>query len=149
MSVLLIEDPLAKDRSLMLRQKVLCNGQRTGLQCEHYWGLLKKTDTVNPDAQRSGEKVRYCLVDRAEATFLGDGGSDMAVACTAFKPSRRVYDATFEDFNPMTPEDIIELERKQKAGEPLPQPVECNPIPGDPTGHLPRTLWNRIFRSAP
>lgn len=159
MSVLLNEDPKAKERSLMFRQKVLCNGQRTGFQCEYYWGLLKKTDTVNPDAQRKGETIRYCLRDPSEATFLGDGGSDQAVACTSYKPSKRVYDEKFESFHPMTPEDIVELERKQMAGEVLPEPEYGDPVPGDPTGHLPpspapasastpspaRSLLQRIF----
>lgn len=134
--MVLMEDPKAKDRSLMARQKSLCNGQRTGSQCAYYWALRKKTDTVNPDAQRKGETIRYCTFDQAEVTFLGDGGSDMAVACTGYAPSNRQYAPEFEAFEPMTPEEIDELERKQTAGEPLPLPPEEPPVPGLPLNHF-------------
>lgn len=130
--MVLMEDPKAKDRSLMSRQKSLCNGQRTGHQCVHYWALRKKSTTVNPDAQRKGETIRYCMYDTSEVTFLGDGGDDMAVACTGYSPSERVYAPEFETFEPMTPEEIDELERKQLAGEPLPEPPSDPPVPGLP-----------------
>ena len=149
----LFEDPKAKDRSLMSRQPTLCNGQRTGFQCKMYWAMRKKIDTVNPDALAKGEVNRFCLNDRAEITFLGDGGADMAVQCTCYEPNwSRKYDEEFESFKPLEPEEIAELERKQAAGEPLPEPASLPPIPGGELPEQPKTtstqstsFWSRLF----
>ena len=109
MSVAYIEDPEAKKKSLMLKQKTFCNGQATGKQCKFYWAMTKLMDVPNPDHLRSGENLRYCLVDVGDATFLGDGGSDMAVYCNKYEPSKTEYDPDFEEYRPLTPEEIADL----------------------------------------
>ncbi len=106
MSLHFTEDPVARKKSLMLKQKTCCNGEATGYQCKYYWNLIKKIDVPNPDHIRNGEKLRFCLVDPAEVTDLGEGGVDMAVYCNRFENSSLPYDSSFEVYNPLSPEEV-------------------------------------------
>ncbi len=130
MSLEFIEDPKARERSLMHKQLPLCNGEATGCQCKHYWAITKKVDVPNSDQLRKGENIRYCLVDTSDATFLGNNGADMAVYCNRYEKSERFFDPNYEVYNPLTPEETLAM------GATLPKPADAVTSPGsifDPT----------------
>ena len=104
-------DAGAKDRSPMLRQLTLCDGQKDGFECKHYWRQTVRKDTLNPDNLRKGETFRYCKLainapDHNMAMFI-NGTSELAVECTEYcKDRRRPYDAKADAYDPLTPEEI-------------------------------------------
>lgn len=108
-------DPSSKDRSPMLRQLTLCNGQQTGHECKHYWRQVVRKDVLNPENLRKGETLRYCKVamqapDHGMAMFI-NGDSEMAVECTEYrKDRRRPYSLKTDDYNPLTPDEIVALQ---------------------------------------
>ena len=108
-----INNPESDKKSLMMRHVPLCSGAQTGRQCKHYWGMVKRVDSDNKVALRDGEKLRFCLLDTADTTFLGDGGMDMPHYCTQYVSSSRKYDPKYEDYNPLTPEEITLIESGQ------------------------------------
>lgn len=138
MSISILTDPAAKRRSLMLKQKSLCDGCATGYECKHYWALVYKMDTPNPDHLRQGERARFCLLtpSRDGPIDLGDGGSDMAVYCNHYEPSNREFDSNFNQFNPLTPEEVSELEERDPS-DPLPRVVEPDQVPRLPIVDVP------------
>jgi len=99
----------AAAKSAMRQLPALCNGEKTGFQCTHYWALAVKMDAQNPENLRRGEAMRYCTAVVGDRLDLGDGGAEMAVDCNRFEPSDRAYDAAFEVFNPMTPEEAAAM----------------------------------------
>lgn len=110
-----LHDPGAKARSPMLRQLTLCNGQKEGYECKHYWRQTVRKDTLNPDNLRKGETFRYCKLamvapDHNMAMFI-HGDAEMAVECTEYcKDKKRPYDPDIDDYNPLTPEEIQALQ---------------------------------------
>lgn len=103
-------DPNAEKRSVMLKQPSLCNGEATGFACKHYWTVIMRVDVQNPDHLRTGEKVRRCLVIAPEIIELGDGTRELAVHCSRYEQdTSRPYDPAFEEYNPMSPEEIQDL----------------------------------------
>ncbi|MCK5604694.1 hypothetical protein KAR91_22585 [Candidatus Pacearchaeota archaeon] len=108
----LIHDPLAEKRSLMLQQESLCNGHQTGKQCQHYWVMRQKMESANPDFLRSGEKKRMCTLSPGfPVEFISD--IELPVECNRYCPSLREYDAAFEQYNPLTPEEIAEIQQQE------------------------------------
>ena len=108
-------DPEAEKRSLMLKQQSVCNGEASGFACKHYWTVIMKVDAQNPDHLRVGEKVRRCLVIAPEIIELGDGTKELAVHCSRYEEDRnRPYDPSFEEYNPLSPEEINELQITEK-----------------------------------
>ena len=104
-------DPEAEKKSLMLKQPAVCNGEATGFACKHYWTVIMRVDVQNPDHLRTGEKVRRCLVIAPEIVELGDGTKELAVHCSRYaKDANRPYDASFEEYKPMSPEEVDSLE---------------------------------------
>jgi len=108
-------DPDAAKRSLMLKQKRLCNGESTGIQCKHYWAFRTLIDVDNPDHLRKGENARRCLVQSGQYFEMGDGGGEMAVYCNRFEEGHVPFDPDFESYDPMTPEEIKALEVEYAA----------------------------------
>lgn len=105
------EDPEAEKRSLMMKQKAFCNGEATGYCCKHYWTVVMKVDVQNPDHLKTGEKVRRCLVIAPEIVELGDGTKELAVHCSKYvMDSDRPYDAEFEEYKPLAPDEVTSLE---------------------------------------
>lgn len=108
-------DPNAQARSPMLRQLTVCDGQRDGHECKHYWRQVVKKDTLNPDNLRKGETYRYCLralnaPDHNMAMFI-NGTSELAVECTEYrKDRRRPHDPNVDAYDPLTPEEIQALQ---------------------------------------
>lgn len=120
----LIHDPQAEKRSLMLQQENLCNGQQTGNQCQHYWVMRQKVESGNPDFLRSGEKKRMCTLSPGfPVEFIAD--VELPVECNRYCASLRVYDPTFEEYNPLSPEEIAEIqERRVAATDEVPSPQD-------------------------
>ena len=108
-------DPGAKDRSPMLRQLTLCNGQQTGHECQHYWRQVVRKDVLNPENLRKGETLRYCKVamsapDHGMAMFI-NGDTEMAVECTEYRKDRsRPFNLKTDDYDPLTPDEITALQ---------------------------------------
>jgi hypothetical protein len=108
-------DPNAEKRSVMLKQPSFCNGEATGFACKHYWTVIMRVDVQNPDHLRTGEKVRRCLVIAPEIIELGDGTRELAVHCSRYEQdTNRPYDPDFEEYNPMSPEEIDALKEEQE-----------------------------------
>lgn len=133
MSVSLFEDPKARARSLMHKQKSICDGCQTGYQCRHYLEQTLKVDAPNSDHLHQGETVRFCLLIQAHGSplDLGDGGADMAVRCNHYEPSNRAYDPQGA-YKPLTPEEVAALEEEQKAAADAQAPTTPAPEPAAP-----------------
>ncbi len=98
----------AQQRSVMYQQKVLCNGEATGFQCEHYWAVKRIPPSANPDFLTDGEKLRFCRAWGAEPLEFDDGREGQMVHCTLYKPARpkRKYDPSFEEYKAITDEQL-------------------------------------------
>ena len=107
MSVTYFIDPKDRQRSLMMRQKPLCNGAQTGQKCKHYWSTIAKIDSLNVTALKNGEKTRRCLLIAPEIVELGDNGQEQAVFCDRYVADPdRLFDPSFEDYKPLTQREI-------------------------------------------
>lgn len=116
-------DPKAESRSLMMKQKVLCNGQATGHPCKHYWTMIRIVPSHNPDFLKLGEKLRFCRAWGAEPLEFGEGTTELAVHCSAYEPDKsRQFDSAFEEYKPMTDDEANE------AGLHLPAPPLAEPV---------------------
>jgi hypothetical protein len=116
-------DPKAESRSLMMKQKVLCNGQATGTPCKHYWTMIRIVPSHNPDFLKQGEKLRFCRAWGAEPLEFGEGTTELAVHCSMYEPdASRKFDPHFEDYKPMTEDEA------QQAGLHLPAPPLAVPV---------------------
>lgn len=105
---MIIEDPKDRERSLMFKKPTVCDGQRDGFQCKHYWFFISRVDVANPDALRTGRKDRFCVFNGG--TFpMGDGGSELAVECNKYERSETPYTDTYKTNNPMTEDEILAL----------------------------------------
>jgi hypothetical protein len=135
----LIHDPGAEARSLMMNAPCICNGEKTGFVCKHYWSVMQKFAANNADTLRDGEKQRACtLMNGWPLEFVSE---EFPTRCNRYerKPlpglialvARAVgladrgwqkFDPGFEEFHPMTLEEIEDL-RKLKP-DPAPDPFQ-------------------------
>lgn len=123
-------DPKAESRSLMHKQKVLCNGQANGQPCKHYWNMIRIVPSHNPDFLKLGEKLRFCRAWGAEPLEFGEGTTELAVHCSMYEPDpARKFDPQFEEYKPMTEEEA------ESAGLNLPAPPL--PVPVSPLDFSP------------
>ncbi len=105
------------DKSLQNRQKTLCNGQATGFHCKHYWQMIIPVDVHNAVAIKHGEKSRFCiLIDTADGMRMQgeDQKPELPVMCSHYEPCSRRYDPDFEEYNPLTSEEIDAVERQDE-----------------------------------
>ena len=133
-------DPGAEKRSLMMNRKVLCNGEATGRACVFYWAHVEKVESANADYLGRGEIFRVCGWPGFGAnTQMNEMQADqLATECNQYKPRRLPmlqrpfaalkvikdpgrFDPAFEQYNPLTPEEIKE---RQKL---FPTPVDADP----------------------
>lgn len=136
-------DPKAESRSLMHKQKVLCNGQATGAPCKHYWNMIRIVPSHNPDFLKLGEKLRFCRAWGAEPLEFGEGTTELAVHCSMYEPDlKREFDPHFEDYSPMNEEEA------EQAGLSIPSPplpvitpplLLCASLPGSESRKLYRS----------
>lgn len=106
--VMMKEDPKARERSLMYKNPTVCDGQRDGKQCKHYWFSISRIDVINPDELRRGRKDRFCIL-LGNPYSMGDGSSEMATYCNQYDPSDKDYDPTFAVNQPMTEDEVLSL----------------------------------------
>lgn len=109
------EDPEARKRSLMYKNPTVCDGQKDGKQCKHYWFSISRIDVVNPDELRSGRKDRFCIL-LGTPFSMGEGAGEMATYCNQYVPGPFDYDAEKAVNKPMTEEEIRAL-----RGEEIPK----------------------------
>jgi hypothetical protein len=128
-----IVDREAKDLSLMHKQKYVCNGQRDGRICKHYWRVARKVESINPEALREGEILRSCL--KVTGQFIEMAGEEVSVQCNMYQGRKLpllqrplvwlnviddpfLYNEKADEFNPMTPEEIEALHSQRKTPMP-------------------------------
>jgi len=122
----MIHDPEAEQRSIMMKRPALCNGQKTGRSCAFYWVHTEKVESNNPDNLRLGEIFRGCILHDSIVHEMSE--SQLATSCNQYKPRklplfRRAlavlnltedpgkYDPTIEEYQPLSPEEIRELQK--------------------------------------
>lgn len=135
----LIHDPGAEKRSLMYNKPCICNGEKTGYVCKHYWSVMQKFAANNADTVRDGEKQRACtLMAGWPLEFVSE---EFPTGCNRYerRPAPGLFalvaraiglaehgyvkrDAAFEDFNPMTLQEIAEL--RERIPDPEPDPFQ-------------------------
>lgn len=135
----LIHDPGADARSLMMNAPCICNGEKTGYVCRHYWAVMQKFSANNADSVRDGEKQRACTLmsgwplefvseefptrcNRYERRPLPGLFALVARAVGLAERGWQKFDPAFEEFNPMTPEEIAEL--RKRIPDPPPNPYQ-------------------------
>lgn len=118
------DDEEDRKKSLMYKQKTLCNGEATGYQCKHYWYMVLPIDVHNSTVLRHGEKSRLCtVIDTADGMRLqGESGPELPVICNRYEPCGRKFDAAFEEFNPLTEEELDAIEAGLGVPDTLEQP---------------------------
>jgi hypothetical protein len=135
----LIHDPGAEARSLMMNAPCICNGEKTGYVCKHYWSVMQKFAANNADTMRDGEKQRACTLmagwplefvseefptkcNRYERRPMPGLFALVARAIGLAEHGWQKFDPTFEEFNPMTLQEIAAL--REKIPDPPPDPFQ-------------------------
>jgi len=130
---LYVQDEKAIALSEMHLRKVICNGEVTGVKCKNYWSFAAKTDALNAEMLKYGEKFRNCTVCPGYLVEF-DGWESMPHHCDRYVPDsslikrmfsfikkiffgKRFFDPTFEDYNPITKEELTQLNKRAHAGE--------------------------------
>lgn len=120
-----VDDPGAEKRSVMLRQQALCNGQKTGRSCVHYWAHVEKVESHNPDFIRLGQVFRVCGFHPSLAHEMSE--EQLAVRCNQYRPRRLPlwkrplallklvddpgrYQVEYEVYKPLTPAQVAALQ---------------------------------------
>ncbi len=100
----------AQSKSLMHKQKVLCNGEASGVPCKHYWTLVQIASSAVPTHLRNGERTRSCTMLPSDPQVMDEGREGMAATCSRYEPdltpqydTRGIYkDETFDVSQPTT-----------------------------------------------
>lgn len=117
-------DEGADKRSLMNRQPRLCNGQKTGRACVHYWAHNEPVESANSDVLRLGQLFRVCGVHPSIAHEMES--HQLATHCNRYEPRRLplykrplrwlriiddpgAYNPAVEEYRPLTPEEVQAL----------------------------------------
>ncbi len=146
-----ITDDKAAKLSKMLKRKAICNGEKSGYECIHYFPFGAKTESNDPEFLGFGEKFRNCTVCPGYLIEF-DGEDNLPHTCRRYEPDApllvkighkikkvlfgRKYDPTFEVYKPMTPEEVVELTREAHSGGTVPTLAETRglgvgaPVPG-------------------
>ena len=137
-----VQDDKASALSGMMKRKIICNGEVHGHKCVHYFSFAAKTDALNKEFLNYGEKFRNCLVCPGYLIEF-DGVESLPHSCDQYVPdcslvkkalikikkvfwSDRVYDSKFEEYNPMSKDDVDNLTREAHGGL-LPSNTGLNP----------------------
>jgi hypothetical protein len=144
-----IDDPGADARSLMLNAPSICNGEKTGHPCVHYWAVNQKFKAGNADTVRDGEKQRACTL--VAGWPLEWTSEEAPTKCNRYARRPRPgllalvqravglaqgYEKPFTDFeayNPMTWDEINKL--REDRPDPAPDPFRAGPDPSTMTAH--------------
>lgn len=126
-------DPNADKRSLMHAQPRLCNGQKTGRACVHYWAHNEPVESANSDVLRLGQLFRVCGVHPSIAHEMES--HQLATHCNRYAPRRLplykrplrwlriiddpgAYNPSVEEYRPLTPEEVKAIRDAFKADTP-------------------------------
>lgn len=126
-----------QSKSLMHKQRVLCNGEASGIPCKHYWTLVQIASSAVPTHMKNGERTRSCILLPNDPQVMDEGREGMAASCNRYEPdqsphydtrgyykdemfdvskaTKRAYDPREEGFDPMSPA-IIKLIDQGKIG---------------------------------
>lgn len=134
-----VYDPMeAQKRSLMHKQKVLCNGEKTGACCKHYWAITRIVPSLNADFLQVGEKLRFCRAWGSEPLEFEDGREGLAPYCNIYEPDeKRSYDAEFEEYKPITDQTLGNLWANDPPKAPEPTVSITDVLVEDPTQETP------------
>lgn len=136
----MIIDPEAEGRSIMMQRPALCNGQKTGRSCVHYWAHAEKVESNNPDNLRLGELFRGCCFHTSIVHEMSE--SQLATVCNRYEARKLPvwqrplaslglvddlgkYDPVFEDYQPLSPEEIRKLQAESPSAH-----VDQTPMTG-------------------
>lgn len=135
---MLREDPRARERSLMYKNPTVCDGQKDGHQCKHYWKTVDRMDVANPDELRKGKTQRFCILLGNPPFPMGERAAELSHECNQYVASDREYVAEPAENNPMTAAEVLAI-RAATPTDPLLDPTEPIPtVPPQPvTGSLP------------
>lgn len=125
--VMVKEDPKARERSLMYKNPTVCDGQRDGKQCKHYWFSISRVDVINPDELRSGRKDRFCILLNTPFP-MGEGASEMAIYCNQYEPGPYDYDPTKAVNNPMSVEEVLSLRGEKLMPDGSVRPIDSTDV---------------------
>lgn len=108
-----------------MRAPCVCNGEKTGHPCRHYWAVMQKFVSANADTVRDGEKQRACsLMPGWPFEFTSD---EMPTKCNRYEPAPKPgllalvaravnlaygyekFLTDFEVYHPMTLAEIAQL----------------------------------------
>lgn len=122
-----IQDDKAAALSKMKNRKVICNGEATGYECEHYFPFGAKVESNDAEMLNFGERYRNCTVCPGYLIEF-EGEENLPHTCHRYEPDApilvkigfklkrlitgRKYDPSFEVYTPETPEQIAELTAK-------------------------------------
>ena len=111
----------SRERSLMFRAKqIMCNGAKTGQCCKHYWAGRRIPPSATPHLLKHGEAIRMCRAFGAEPLEFDDGLEGMFLQCNIYEADeKRPYDENFEKYDPITNEEVAELENEAVQARPL------------------------------
>ena len=120
---MLREDPKARERSLMFKNPTVCDGQKAGYQCKHYWRTVDRMDVANPDEVRKGKTQRFCILLGNPPFPMGERASELSHECNQYVASEREYVPEAAENNPMTTEEVLAL-RAAHPSDPLLDPTD-------------------------
>lgn len=112
----------------MLQRPAICNGEKNGTKCKHYFSFAARTDAQNPEFLNLGMKFRNCTVCPGWL-IEWEGWEDLPHHCDRYVPDYkglrwlvwrigqffsfgRKVDKSFEDYTPMTQEAVTELTKR-------------------------------------
>lgn len=79
-----IDDPNADARSLMMKAPCVCSGEKNGVRCKFYWGLMQRMSAANSDTLRDGKKRRNCTL--VSSFMLEFDDKDAPTYCQKYEP---------------------------------------------------------------
>lgn len=94
----------------MHKLQTVCDGQKDGFECAHYWRVASRAEVLNPQAMKVGRFEVTCMVHPSRLAPMGDGEGELATYCNQYKPTDRPYQSR---------EDLI----KTIGSYALPQPA--------------------------
>lgn len=101
----------ARKRSLMYQKPTVCNGERDGFACKHFWDLTQIPSSANPDMLKDGERFRLCTFFKGwEPLMMENGKEGMALDCNRYeKDDSLVYISKKEEYDPLKPDEYAAL----------------------------------------
>ncbi len=82
----IIENENEDRRSLMNRAPCVCDGEKSGIPCKHYWPVIQKFRAANAGALRSGDKRYNCTM--APSFLLEWTSEEKPTYCGRYEPRK-------------------------------------------------------------